>query len=109
MKVGGCLRISVPDWDATIQYYQRYKDLENITNWLYGGREEEVLNEFSHRRIFNFQNLKSLLYEAGFKRISKFDPRKTNHSDVDDFSFAVMPFKDFDNGIWMSLNVECGV
>lgn len=105
LKLGGMLRISVPDWDATVRYYQQTGDLENCLNWIYGGREKEELNEFTHRRIFNLANLRSLLYEAGFKRIELYDPAKTFHGDVDDFSFARRPHMD-PNGIPMSLNVQ---
>ena len=105
LKFGGLLRISVPDWDATVQYYQQTGDLENCLNWIYGGREKETLNEFTHRRIFNFSNLRALLYEAGFKRIEPYDPAKTFHGNIDDFSFARRPHMDPD-GIAMSLNVQ---
>lgn len=106
LKIGGMIRLSVPDWDATIKYYQKTGDLENCLNWIYGGREKEELNEYTHRRIFNFPNIRSLLYEAGFKRIEIYDPLKTFHSNIDDFSFAYRPHKDFNNGIAMSLNVQ---
>ena len=106
LKFGGMLRISVPDWDASVSYYNKTHDLENLLNWIYGGRENEQLNEFSHKRIFNFDNLRSLLYEAGFKRIEKYNPFNTFHGNIDDFSFARRPHMDFDNGIEMSLNVQ---
>ena len=106
LKTGGLIRISVPDFDATVEYYQKEKDIENCLNWIYGGRENEEKNEFTHRRIFNFSNLRSLLYEAGFKRIQIYNPWETIHGDVDDFSKAYRPHLDFDNGIPMSLNVQ---
>lgn len=106
LKPGGMVRIAVPDWDATVEYYQKTGDLENCLNWIYGGREREELNEFTHRRIFNLANLRSLLYEAGFKRIERYDPRDSFHSNIDDFSFAYRPHMDFENGIAMSLNVQ---
>jgi len=106
LKTGGVIRISVPDWDATVRYYQESQDLENVLNWIYGGREREELNEFTHRRIFNLPNLRSLLYEAGFKRIEKYNPWDTFHGNIDDFSFAYRPHMDFENGIAMSLNIQ---
>jgi predicted SAM-dependent methyltransferase len=106
LNYGGMLRISVPDWDATLKYYKRTNDLENCLNWVYGGREKEVKNEFTHKRIFNLANLRSLLYEAGFKRIEVYDPFETFHSNIDDFSFACRPHMQFDTGIMMSLNVQ---
>jgi predicted SAM-dependent methyltransferase len=106
LKLGGLIRISVPDWDATVKYYNKTGDLENLLNWIYGGRETEVKNEFTHKRIFNFSNLRSLLYEAGFKRIEKYTPWETFHGNIDDFSFAYRPHMDFENGIPMSLNIQ---
>lgn len=105
LRVGGMLRIAVPNWDATVNYYQQTGDLENCLNWIYGGREREELNEFTHRRIFNFSNLRALLYEAGFKRIELYEPERTFHGNLDDFSFARRPHMDPD-GIAMSLNVQ---
>jgi len=106
LKTGGVIRISVPDWDSTVKYYQQTGDLENLLNWIYGGREKEELNEFTHRRIFNLANLRSLLYESGFKRIERYHPWDTFHGNIDDFSFAYRPHMDFENGIPMSLNVQ---
>lgn len=106
LKFGGMIRISVPDWDATIKYYQKTQDIENCLNWVFGGREKEELNEYTHRRMFNIANLRSLLYEAGFKRIERYNPTQTFHASIDDFSFAVRPHMDFQNGIWMSLNLQ---
>jgi predicted SAM-dependent methyltransferase len=104
LKPGGMLRIAVPDWDATVEYYNRSGDLENLLNWLYGGRE---YLENSHFRIFNFRGLRTLLAEAGFKRIRKYDWRETEHADYDDFSKAYIPHMDSEKGLLMSLNVEC--
>lgn len=104
LKPGGVLRIAVPDWDATVAAYQRTGDYENLLNWIYGGRE---YGENVHFRQFNFAGLKTLLVEAGFKRVVRYDWRKTEHADVDDFSKAYMPHMDTENGLLMSLNVEC--
>lgn len=104
LKPGGMLRVAVPDWDATVENYNQSKDLENLLNWIYGGREYE---QNVHNRIFNFSGLRTLLAEAGFKRIRKYDWRETDHANHDDFSKAYIPHMDFENGLLMSLNVEC--
>lgn len=104
LRPGGVLRIAVPDWDATVEIYRRTGDYENLLNWIYGGREYE---ENTHYRQFNFPGLKTLLIEAGFKRVVRYDWRQTEHADIDDFSKAYMPHMDYDNGVLMSLNVEC--
>lgn len=108
LNSGGTFRMAVPDFDAVMEFYQKYSDIENIQNWIYGSPNQEVKNEFRHFRIFNFDNLRALLLEAGFKRITRYDERKTNHSKYDDFSFARQPHMSYEEGsIGMSLNVEC--
>ncbi|MFQ5873453.1 MAG: methyltransferase domain-containing protein [Dehalococcoidia bacterium] len=104
LKPGGMLRVAVPDWDATVQYYNETGDLENLLNWIYGGRQHP---DDYHNRIFNFPGLRTLLVEAGFKRIHKYDWRETEHANYDDFSKAYIPHMDFENGRLISLNVEC--
>lgn len=104
LKKDGILRIAVPDWDATVRVYHETNNYENLLNWIYGGSE----NEFNvHYRQFTYIGLSTLLIESGFKRISKYDWRETDHSDIDDFSKAYYPHMDFENGIQMSLNLEC--
>lgn len=104
LKPGGVLRVAVPDWDATVEIYRRTQDYENLLNWIYGGREYA---ENSHYRQFNFAGLKTLLIEAGFKRVRKYDWTQTEHAHIDDFSKAYMPHMDKENGVLMSLNIEC--
>ncbi len=103
LKPGGVLRIAVPDWDSTVEAYRRWGDYENLLNWIYGGREYA---ENMHYRQFNFSGLKTLLIEAGFKRVVRYDWRKTEHAATDDFSKAYLPHMDVENGLLMSLNIE---
>jgi SAM-dependent methyltransferase len=104
LKVGGMLRIAVPDWDSIVKLYSKTHDLTNLINFTYGGREDP---SNCHYRAFNYEILKTLLWEAGFKRISRYDWRETEHADHDDFSQAYVPHMDTENGILMSLNVQC--
>jgi predicted SAM-dependent methyltransferase len=104
LKVGGMLRIAVPNWDSIIRLYSRTHDLTNLINFMYGGREEP---SNCHYRMFNYEILRTLLWEAGFKRITKYDWRETEHAEHDDFSKAYVPHMDTENGILMSLNVQC--
>jgi len=104
LKVGGMLRLSVPDWDALVQYYNKTRDLINLLNFTYGGSEDPTNR---HYRGWNFDTLKTLLWEAGFKRITRYDWRETEHADHDDFSKAYIPHMDTENGILMSINAQC--
>ena len=103
LKPGGKLRIGVPDFDATVKVYQRDGDYENLLNWIYGGSE---VSTNVHFRQFTFSGLKTLLIEAGFKRVQRYDWKNTEHADIDDFTKAYNPHMDIENGILMSLNVE---
>ena len=106
LKPNGLIRIAVPDWDAIVNYYLKNQDLENVLNLLYGARGKEEKNELAHKRVFNLASLRSLLYEAGFKRIKKYLFSETFHSNIDDYANAHLPHMDFENGILVSLNVE---
>jgi len=107
LKPGGMFRIAVPDFDAVVKYYQEQWDLESVHNWIYGSPAQEVKNEYRHYRIFNMSMLRTLLFQTGFKRISRYDATLTNHSTTDDFSFARIPHMSNDsNAHWLSLNLE---
>ncbi len=104
LKPGGTLRVAVPDWDATVERYKSEGDYENLLNWIYGGAENA---ENVHFRQFTYAGLKTLLIEAGFKRVKKYDWQQTELKDVDDFSKAYWPHMDVEKGLLMSLNIEC--
>lgn len=103
LKPGGILRVCVPDFDATVEVYQLYKNLELITGLLYG-RQDYLGN--THSVVFNYESLFHQLVEAGFKNIGKYNWRDTDHSVIDDYSQAYIPHMDKNNGILVSLNVE---
>ena len=48
-----------------------------------------------------------LLEENGFKNIKLYDWRETEHSQFDDHSQAYFPHLDKENGLLVSLNIEC--
>jgi predicted SAM-dependent methyltransferase len=103
LKLGGILRIAVPDFEAVVKVYEKYKDMELIMGLLYGGQDYEY--NFHHVG-FDFKYLGKLLTKVGFKNVHRYDWRKTIHKDYDDFSQAYIPHMDKEQGILMSLNVE---
>jgi len=103
LKRDSLLRIAVPDFEAIVDVYEKYKDVELIMGLLYGGQDYEY--NF-HHVAFDFKYLEKLLIKVGFKNVHSYDWRKTVHKDYDDFSQAYIPHMDKEHGILISLNVE---
>lgn len=103
LKPEGILRTSVPDFEQLVNVYRKYGDLNMIIGPLFG-RLDYLYN--IHYNVFDFKMLQRYLKETGFIRIKRYDWRKTEHWQVDDFSQAYIPHMDKENGIMISLNVE---
>jgi predicted SAM-dependent methyltransferase len=103
LKASGILRLAVPDFDRLIEVYRKTKDIKLILGPLVGRQDYP---ENIHYIIFNFDLLSEFLRDAGFKKVKRYDWRKTIHKDYDDFSQAYIPHMDKENGILISLNVE---
>lgn len=104
LKPGGILRTSVPDFAQLCEVYRRFGKLELVIGPLFG-RQDYLYN--IHYNAFDFPTLSALMQEAGFVRVRRYDWRETEHAHVDDFSQAYIPHMDKENGILISLNVEC--
>lgn len=106
---GGVLRLAVPDFDALIRVYRESGSLDRILGPLYGRMEIESQNGnemLYHKTTYNFDSLKELLEENGFKKTHRYNWRNTIHKDYDDHSQAYFPHMDKDGGLLISLNVE---
>ncbi|BCX12980.1 MAG: hypothetical protein KatS3mg067_1918 [Thermosynechococcus sp.] len=104
LKPGGVLRISVPDFAQICKVYRRFGKLDLVIGPLFG-RQDYLYN--IHYNVFDFDSLSRNLTEAGFVNVRHYDWRETEHAHVDDFSQAYIPHMDKENGILISLNVEC--
>jgi len=104
LKPDGTLRISVPDFSAICDVYQKYRDINLVVGPIFG-RQDYLYN--IHYNIFDFSYLKNCLEEVGFFGVKIYDWRNTEHADIDDFSQAYIPHMDKEKGILISLNVEC--
>lgn len=107
LRRGGILRLSVPDFEKTVEVYLREKHLNKglQSHWgaLVGGQE----NEFDyHRTVFDRSTLEESLRATGFTTVTPWNWRDTEHSHVDDYSQAHWPHMDKENGLLMSLNLE---
>lgn len=70
------------------------------------GRQDYLYN--FHYNAFDLATLTQQLHEAGFVNVRRYDWRETEHADIDDFSRRLnIPHMDKENGILISLNVEC--
>jgi predicted SAM-dependent methyltransferase len=102
-KEGGVLRISVPDIEAVAKCYIETGELSNLYAFVYGGQKYDF--DF-HYHCWDFKTLSRDLHDIGFKKVEKYDWKKTDHFYVDDYSQAYLPHMDKINGSLMSLNVE---
>ena len=105
LKPGGVLRISVPDFASLCEIYQKFDNQLNLVIGALFGRQDYLYN--IHYNIFDFQSLKQALEDVGFIEVHRYDWRKTDHAEIDDYSQAYVPHMDKENGIQVSLNIEC--
>ena len=59
-----------------------------------------------HRTVYDFESLRAVLEAVGFRNVRRWDWRRTEHRDYDDFSQAYVPHMDKEHGLLISLNVE---
>ena len=111
LKRNGILRVAVPDFEAIVKVYLKYKDLNHkgILGPLYGRiviKTPDGEKTIYHKTVYDFKSLKEVLESIGFKNVHRYDWKKTIHKDYDDFSQAYIPHMDKEHGILISLNVE---
>jgi predicted SAM-dependent methyltransferase len=108
LKKGGVLRLAVPDFEICAKLYTWKKyNLDKFSGMFYGKWKMNDEVTVYHKTIYDFDSLASTLTKAGFEGVRKWDWRKTSHSHFDDYSQAYLPHMDKENGILVSLNVEC--
>lgn len=107
LRMGGRLRLGVPDFRASCEVYLSDQSLggkiDLILGLCVGGQRDEF--DF-HKMIFDEESLSSALLEAGFEAAYRWDWRATGHSEIDDYSQSYLPHMDKHNGRLMSLNIE---
>jgi predicted SAM-dependent methyltransferase len=100
---GGILRIAVPNFQAVVERYLETQNLPELMGLLYGGQNHP---KNVHTVTFDQNTLTDALKKVGFEVVRPWDWRKTEHAAYDDYSRAVLPHLDFQNGKLMSLNLE---
>jgi len=115
LKPGGVLRLAVPDfWEMAVLYVTDSYELADILGPIYGHMQVLKMSAFSppegslirHATAYDYNSLTTVLTDAGFNEIRRWDWRKTEHAQFDDHSQAYLPKMDKENGILISLNVE---
>ena len=99
--------MAVPDFEEMVSLYLECNyPLEKFLGPLYGKMSmgDEIIY---HKTTYDFKSLKFLLESLDMKDIKKYNWIETEHSEFDDHSQAYFPHMDKDNGILMSLNMEC--
>ena len=102
LKRGGCLRISVTDFEAVCREYLENLDVSSLLGLVVGGHRDQYDR---HGMIFDFNYLRDALDKVGFKDIGRYDWRDY-YVGVDDYSRAYLPHMDFETGRLMVLNME---
>ena len=105
LKVGGTLRLAVPDFKKMCELYLKGESLNSFLGPLYGKMISNKQTIY-HKYCYDEDLLIKLLKQLNFKNIRKWDHKKVDHGVYDDHSQAYIPHMDKQNGILISLNVE---
>ena len=118
-KKGGILRVAVPDFQTIAELYvdmigvQDEYPLEYFLGPLYG-KIKLNNNIIYHKTVYDYNSLKIVLENDGFKNLCYWDWKKVNHRKFDDCSKAHIPhdLEAINTGIFnkhtlISLNIEC--
>lgn len=107
LKIGGILRLAVPNFEALCKLYLGSKiELDNCLGPLYGQMPMDKITIY-HKTTYDLKSLEKVLISCGFVGCKLYDWRETEHSQFDDHSQAFIPHMDKENGVLISLNVEC--
>ena len=106
LRKDATLRLAVPDLEIL---FSLYVDKKILLNQLLGptyGKMPMGNIEIFHKTGYDYNDLEDVLMKAGFRDVTRWDWRQTEHADFDDHSQAYIPHMDKKNGQLISLNVE---
>ncbi len=109
LKKGGLLRLAVPNFEQLINVYKKTEEIEKILGPLFGKWSIEKESFIYHKTVYDRKSLTLLLEKIGFEQIELWNWKKVfkNNLDYDDHSQAYYPHMDKQNGIHISLNIQC--
>ena len=106
LKSNGILRLAVPDFHGLVYAYNKLGySVESLIGPLYGKMQMNDETIY-HKTVYDFESLAYLLKNVGFRIITRWNWRETEHADIDDHSQAYLPHMQKDTGHLISLNVE---
>jgi len=107
LKKGGILRLAVPDFRQLAYLYSTGRiEIENCIGLLYG-RMKLDYNAIYHKSCYDAPKLTGMLLNVGFESVRPWYWEEVEHGQIDDHSQCFMlPDRDKENGIRMSLNIE---
>ena len=100
LKVGGVIRISVPNFEKLSQIYRENQNLDMIKFALMGGQKDDY--DF-HKSIYDFKTLKNLLILNNFNNISLWNSEDFGQ-DINDWSEGF--YKVNNKKVHISLNLK---
>lgn len=84
LRPGGVLRLSVPDFDLLVEMYlSTDRDMRSIILPLMGGQDYPFNFHFT---CFNFEHLKALLIDAGFREVRRWEHGTEPYTSLPDWS-----------------------
>ena len=109
LKIGGKLRLSVPDFDKLLYVYKESNNnIEKIIGPLFGRWNVAKKDYIYHKTVFTKEKLKKILNLSNYGNIKEWDPLKyfgNQNDSYDDYSKAYYPHMDFENGTPISINI----
>lgn len=106
LKLGGCVRLAVPDFAAMAKLYLDGYSLDKFVGPLYGRWQMKEDTIIYHKTVYDYVSLEKVLKDSGFENVALWNWQTTEHSHFDDYSQAYIPHMDKENGTLVSLNVE---
>jgi SAM-dependent methyltransferase len=101
LKVGGVLRLSVPDFSQIVKIYSETEDLDSLLTVLFGGQDYDFNYHFS---IFDEKFLRTKLLQAGFSLVNLWEYGGGPYKDLPDWSGRKI--KVGEKEYLISLNIE---
>jgi len=105
LNKGGTLRLAVPNFQAICRLYADGEPLHSFLGPLFGKMpmSDQIIY---HKTVFDYQSLRNVLCDNGFRDVREWDWRKVEHGKFDDHSQAYIPHLDKENGTLISLNIQ---